>query len=88
MSKLSDEIKEMLIADINKGDEQSLTHLRDTLCATLGDGNPNVISVEFTLSQLDYLEAWSAKTSGMQLDSIIRLLIDTMIRMVPHQKMK
>lgn len=46
--------------------------------------NPNVIQVELTLSQLEYMEAWSKKLNGTPVDSIIRMMIDTMMRTQPQ----
>ena len=45
--------------------------------------NPNIIEVEFTLSQLEYLEAWSRKLNGIPADSLIRMMLDTMMKINP-----
>jgi hypothetical protein len=47
------------------------------------ENNPNVIEVELTLSQLEYMEAWSKKLNGVEAPTIIRMMIDTMMRMNP-----
>lgn len=46
--------------------------------------NPNIIEVELTLGQIEYLEAWSQKLNGVQVDSLIRLMIDSMMRANPN----
>lgn len=47
------------------------------------DDNPNIISVEFTLSQLEYLEEWSRRLNGIPTDSLIRMMVDTMKKINP-----
>ncbi len=50
--------------------------------------NPNVIEVELTLSQLEYLEGWGSRLNNMGPDTIIRMVIDMMMKTQPlvHQK--
>jgi hypothetical protein len=48
------------------------------------ENNPNVIEVELTLSQLEYMEGWSRKMSGQGVDTLIRMMIDTMMRTQPQ----
>jgi len=81
--ELNSEIKAQLIADIEKGDEAALMGMMETLKICLGS-NPNIIEVEFTLSQLEYMEGWSQKMNGVPIDGLIRLMIDTMIRTQPQ----
>lgn len=82
--ELSSEVKSQLIADIEKGDESALRGMMETLKICLGDsGNPNVLSIEFTLSQLEYLDAWSANT-GLDRTTIIRGLVDIMMKNKPE----
>ena len=45
--------------------------------------NPNIIKVELTLSQIDYLEEWSRKLNGIPSDSLIRMMVDTMMKINP-----
>jgi hypothetical protein len=47
------------------------------------ENNPNVIEVELTLSQLEYLEGWSANT-GLMVSTIIRGLVDNMMNFKPE----
>ena len=47
--------------------------------------NPNIIKVELALSQIDYLEEWSRKLNGVPLDSLIRLMVDTMMKVNPKK---
>ena len=79
---LSPEIKAQLIADIEKGDEAALRGMMETLKICLGV-NPNIVQVELTLSQLEYLEKWGKLLSGTEPDTLIRMMIDTMMRMNP-----
>ena len=85
MTTLSEDVKEQLIADINIGNEAALRGMMETLKICMGDQqpNPNIIQVELTLSQLDYMEKWSQKLNGIETDTIIRMMIDTMMRMTP-----
>lgn len=46
--------------------------------------HPNTVKVEFTSSQIEYLEAWSRKLNGLQVDGILRMMVDTMIRTQPQ----
>lgn len=48
------------------------------------EDNPNVIEVELTLSQLEYTEGWGRKMGGMAPDTLIRVMIDTMMRTQPQ----
>jgi len=80
--ELSDEVKAQLIADIEKGDETALRGMMETLKICLGS-NPNIIPVELTISQLEYLEKWGKLLSGTEPDTLIRMMIDTMMRMNP-----
>jgi hypothetical protein len=83
-STLSPEIKAQLIADIEKGDEAALKGMRDTLEICLGNSdNPNLLSVEYTVSQLDYVENWSANT-GLAIPTILRGLVDIMMYHKPE----
>jgi len=82
MMELSDEVKAQLIADIEKGDETALRGMMETLKICLGS-NPNIIPVELTISQLEYLEKWGKLLSGTEPDTLIRMMIDTMMRMNP-----
>lgn len=53
----------------------------------LGDlmkDNPNVIEVELTLSQLEYMEGWGRRMNGMAPDTLIRMMIDSMMRAQPQ----
>ena len=85
MVTLSEEVKEQLIADINIGNEAALRGMMETLKICMGDKqNPNIIQVELTLSQLDYMEKWGEKLNGTGMDSLIRLMIDAMMRAQPH----
>jgi hypothetical protein len=82
--QLSDEIKAQLIEDIQKGDEAALMGMMETLKICLGaESNPNIIQVELTLSQLEYLEGWSDKLNGTDAPSLVRLMVDTMMRINP-----
>ena len=85
MTTLSEDVKEQLIADINIGNEAALRGMMETLKICMGDQppNPNIVQVELTLSQLDYMEKWSQKLNGIETDTIIRMMIDTMMRMNP-----
>ncbi len=79
---LSDEIKAQLIADIEKGDEGALRGMMKTLKIVLGS-NPNIIPVEFTLSQLEYLEKWGRLLNGTEPATLVRMMVDTMMRLNP-----
>ena len=79
---LSSDVKAQLIADIDKGDEAALKGMMETLKICLGD-NPNIIPVELTLSQLDYMEKWGEKLGGQGAATLIRMMIDTMMGMYP-----
>ena len=79
---LSDEIKAQLIADIEKGDEAALRGMMETLKIVLGN-NPNIIPVELTLSQLEYLDTWGKKLSGTGPDTLIRMMVDKMMQINP-----
>lgn len=46
--------------------------------------NPNVIEVELTLSQLEYMEGWGNRMNGMAPDTLIRMMIDTMMKTQPQ----
>jgi hypothetical protein len=46
--------------------------------------NPNVIEVELTLSQLEYMEGWGRRMNGMAPDTLIRMMIDSMMRTQPQ----
>lgn len=46
--------------------------------------NPNVIQVELTLSQLDYMEGWGRRMNGMAPDTLIRMMIDSMMKNQPQ----
>ena len=50
--------------------------------------NPNVIEVELTLSQLEYLEGWGRRMNGMGADTLIRMMIDSMMRTQPQLAQK
>ena len=50
--------------------------------------NPNVIEVELTLSQLDYMEGWGRRMNGMAPDTLIRMMIDSMMRTQPQLAQK
>lgn len=81
---LSQEVKEQLISDINRGDESALLGMMETLKICMGDKqNPNVIQVELTLSQLDYMEKWSKLLNGTETDTLIRMMVDSMMRIKP-----
>lgn len=81
---LSEEVKEQLIADINTGNEAALRGMMETLKICMGDkANPNVIQVELTLSQLDYMEKWSRLLNGTEMDTLIRMMIDSMMMIKP-----
>lgn len=47
------------------------------------ENNPNVIEVELTLSQLEYMEKWGKKLNGTESPTLIRMMIDTMMRINP-----
>ena len=79
---LNDETKAQLIADIEKGDEAALRGMMETLKIVLGN-NPNIIPVELTLSQLEYLEKWGKLLSGTEPASLIRMMIDKMMQINP-----
>ena len=94
MTELSFEMKSQLISDIEKGDEAALRGIMETLKICLCDEdkdededeekeNPNTLEIEFTLTQLDFLSTWSGN-SGFSEDSIVRGLVDTMIRYKPE----
>lgn len=80
--ELTSEIKAQLTADIEKGDEAALRGMMETLKICLGS-DPNIISVELTISQLEYLEKWSNLLNGTEPDTLIRMMIDTMMRKNP-----
>lgn len=83
--EISPETKAQLIADIEKGDDAALTGMMVALQQCLGlNKNPNIVFVEFTLSQLEYLEAWGEKLNGTGIDTLIRMMVDTMMRMNPQ----
>ena len=72
----------MLHKDI---DESNIRGIHDTLDIILGKSdNPNIIQVEFTLSQIEYLDEWSRRLNGATPDSLIRMMVDTMMRQNPH----
>lgn len=48
------------------------------------ENNPNIIPVELTLSQLEYMEGWSRKMNGTSIDGLIRMMIDTMMKTQPQ----
>ena len=79
---LSEEVKEQLISDINRGDESALRGMMETLKICMGE-NPNVIPVEFTLSQIAYLEKWSQTLNGTEISTLIRMMVDSMMRIKP-----
>lgn len=79
---LNDETKTQLIADIKKGDEAALRGMMETLKIVLGN-NPNIIPVELTLSQLEYLEKWGKLLSGTEPDTLIRMMVDKMMQINP-----
>ena len=79
---LSQEVKEQLISDINRGDESALRGMMETLKICMGE-NPNVIPVEFTLSQIAYLEKWSQTLNGTEISTLIRMMVDSMMRIKP-----
>ena len=79
---LNDETKTQLIADIKKGDEAALRGMMETLKIVLGN-NPNIVPVELTLSQLEYLEKWGKLLSGTEPASLIRMMIDKMMQINP-----
>ena len=82
MTELSGDVKTMLHKDI---DESNIRGIHDTLDIILGKSdNPNIIQVEFTLSQIEYLEEWSRRLNRMPTDSLIRMMVDTMMRQNPH----
>lgn len=82
MTELSGDVKTMLHKDI---DESNIRGIHDTLDIILGKSdNPNIIQVEFTLSQIEYLEEWSRRLNSMPTDSLIRMMVDTMMRQNPH----
>lgn len=79
---LNDETKAQLIADIKKGDEAALRGMMETLKIVLGN-NPNIVPVELTLSQLEYLEKWGKLLSGTEPDTLIRMMVDKMMQINP-----
>ena len=79
---LNDETKAQLITDIKKGDEAALRGMMETLKIVLGN-NPNIVPVELTLSQLEYLEKWGKLLSGTEPASLIRMMIDKMMQINP-----
>lgn len=79
---LSDEIKSQLISDIEKGDEAALRGMMETLKMCLGS-NPNIIPVELTLSQLEYLDKWGKLLSGTEPATLIRMMVDKMMQINP-----
>lgn len=82
MTELSGDVKTMLHKDI---DESNIRGIHDTLDIILGKSdNPNIIQVEFTLSQIEYLDKWSRRLNGATPDSLIRMMVDTMMRQNPH----
>lgn len=82
MTEISEEVKDMLINDINNSNIEGIKATLDIILEK--PDNPNIISVEFTLSQIDYLESWGRKLNGLQVPSIIRMMVDTMMRMNPQ----
>jgi len=80
--ELTEEVKAQLIADINKGDEAALRGMMETLKICLGS-NPNIIPVELTLSQLDYMEKWGELLKGTEPDTLIRMMVDKMMQINP-----
>ena len=48
------------------------------------ENNPNVIEVELTLSQLEYMEGWGKRLNGTGVPTLIRTMIDTMMRTQPQ----
>ena len=79
---LNDETKAQLIADIEKGDEAALRGMMETLKIVLGN-NPNIVPVELTLSQLEYLEKWGKLLSGTEPASLSRMMVDKMMQINP-----
>lgn len=79
---LSQEVKEQLISDITRGDESALRGMMETLKICMGE-NPNVIPVEFTLTQIAYLEKWSQTLNGTEISTLIRMMVDSMMRIKP-----
>jgi hypothetical protein len=56
----------------------------DTLEICIGKGkNPNVIQVELTLSQLEYMDRWGELLKGTTPDTLIRMMIDKMMQINP-----
>ncbi|MCK9569717.1 hypothetical protein M0R72_12310 [Candidatus Pacearchaeota archaeon] len=47
------------------------------------ENNPNIIEVELTLSQLEYMEKWSKKLNGMETATVIRIMVDVMMKTNP-----
>lgn len=85
--ELSSEVKAQLIADITKGDEAALRGIMETLKICLGDSeNPNIVRVELTLSQIDYLDRWGELLKGTGPDTLIRMMIDKMIQINPLKR--
>lgn len=78
MSELTEDVKAMLHEDINKSNIQGL---HDTLNIILGDKeNPNVLSVEFKLSTLQFLEdvqkTYASKGAHQSLEQIVAQIVE------------
>lgn len=80
--ELTEEIKSQLIADINQGDEAALRGMMETMKICLGS-NPNIVPVELTLSQLEYLDKWGKLLSGTEPATLIRMMVDKMMQINP-----
>ena len=79
--QLSEEVKARCHADI---EASNISGLYETLRIIIGEqGNPNVIPVELTLSQIEYMEKWSARLNGTATDTLIRMMIDKMREINP-----
>ena len=79
--ELSDEVKAQCHRDI---DASNISGLYETLRIIIGEqGNPNVIPVELTLSQIEYMEKWSKLLNGTGMDTLIRMMIDKMREINP-----
>ena len=79
--QLSEEVKARCHADI---EASNISGLYETLRIIIGEqGNPNVIPVELTLSQIEYMEKWSKLLNGTGMDTLIRMMIDKMREINP-----
>lgn len=73
MQELDQEVKSQVLACIERGDIQQIHDILDALETA---ENPNIVKVEFTISQMKFLESVRKDLKQPSIEAILRMMVD------------